>query len=231
MPTLTDPDFGEITIRRSGLARSISIRLAPDGKLRASMPSYATVGALKRMINASRDEITRMVALQKPHTPLVNGMPIGKSHTLLISTGEPVTAKLTKSHVLLAVPAGAEPSDRTVDAVLTPVIIKALRQEARAYLPRRLQYLASEHGFHYETVRFSHASSRWGSCSSRGTISLNIALMKLDHELIDYVLYHELSHLEHMNHSAGFWSLVESLDPYYREHRRALKAHNPGAYV
>lgn len=231
MSSLLDPEFGEITIRRSALARSISIRVAPDGRLRASMPTHASVRALTRMIDASRDQIARLMATQTDHRPLEDGMSIGKSHTLLIKDGGELAAKLTKSRIEVVIPSGTDINDIAVENLLTPYIIKALRQEARAYLPRRLEYLADQHGYRYESARFSHASSRWGSCSSRGTISLNIALMKLPFELIDYVIYHELSHLTHMNHSAGFWKLVESLDPDYRQHRRTLKTHNPSAYI
>jgi len=231
MSSIIDPDFGEITIRRSALSRNISIRVAPNGKLRASMPAYAGIGSLKRMINASRADIAKLMTQQKTHAPLREGMTIGKSHTLIVKNGPSLAARLTKSQLEVTLPVTMSLEDPEVEAYLTPHLIKALRQEAKAYLPRRLEYLAQQHGFTYESARFSHASSRWGSCSSRGTISLNIALMKLPFELIDYVIYHELSHLKNMNHSTAFWSLVESLDPYYREHRRTLKTHNPSAYI
>lgn len=231
MSSMIDPDFGEISIRRSALSRSISVRVAPDGRLRASMPPYAGLGSLKRMINASRLDIRRLLAEQTSHAPLTDGMTIGKSHTLIVTAGKELAARLTKSQLEVTLPPTATLADTAVDSYLTPFIIKALRQEAKAYLPRRLEYLAAAHGFSYQSVRFSHASSRWGSCSSRGTISLNIALMKLPFELIDYVLYHELSHLNNMNHSTAFWKQVELLDPHFREHRRKLKANIPNAYV
>lgn len=102
-----------------------------------------------------------------------------------------------------------------------------LRKKAKAYLPGRLAALAAEHGFRYQKARLSSAGTRWGSCSSRGTISLNIALMRLDQELIDYVIIHELCHTRQMNHGPAFWSLVEQYCRKYKQLRRQLRNKKP----
>ena len=133
MNSLIDPDFGEITIRRSGLSRRISVRVAPDGTLRASMPTYATIGALKRMINSSRSEIAKLMHQQTSHAPLTAGMTIGKSHTLLVTTGSALTAKLTKSQLEVTLAPNTTLGD--AEAYLTPFSIKALLQYAKADVP------------------------------------------------------------------------------------------------
>lgn len=105
---------------------------------------------------------------------------------------------------------------------------KILIKKAKDYLPYRLEYFAKLYGYSYDRVRFSHASTRWGSCSSNRTISLNIGLMQVPAPLQDYVLLHELAHLNHMDHSSAFWAEVASHDPHYKDHRRRLKQYSPG---
>ncbi len=105
---------------------------------------------------------------------------------------------------------------------------KLLMRKAKDYLPYRLEYYAKLYGYDYERCRLSHAATRWGSCSSSGTISLNIGLMQVPEVLRDYVILHELAHLNHMDHSPQFWDEVGQHDPRYKEHRRKLKAFSPG---
>lgn len=105
---------------------------------------------------------------------------------------------------------------------------KILMKKAREYLPYRLEYYAKLYGYSYEKVRLSHAGTRWGSCSSTRTISLNIGLMQVPEQLRDYVILHELAHLNHMDHSSAFWAEVGSHDPRYKVHRNKLKNFSPG---
>lgn len=227
MPTITDEEFGVITIRRSARATQVRLRVAPDGKLRASMPVYAPLFLLKRLVKASRPQLRKMLEQATPTAAYIDGQQVGKSHTLIVRDGARLNVTRSKQHILVTVPAGKTLADPDVVRAIRDACISALRLEAKSYLPKRLQYLADQSGFRYERVRFSHASSRWGSCSTTGTISLNIALMKLPFELIDYVLIHELAHTVEMNHSQDFWRLVEKGDFNYRQHRRTLKGEAP----
>ncbi len=105
---------------------------------------------------------------------------------------------------------------------------KLLMKKAREYLPYRLEYYANLFGYSYSKCRLSHANTRWGSCSSNRTISLNIGLMKLPEVLRDYVIIHELAHLNHMNHSKDFWAEVGLHDKNYKAHEKKLKMFSPG---
>lgn len=105
---------------------------------------------------------------------------------------------------------------------------KQLQKKAREYLPYRLEYYAKLYGYSYDKCRLTHANTRWGSCSSNRTISLNIGLMKVPEALRDYVILHELAHLNHMDHSKAFWAEVAEHDPKYKLHEKRLKMFSPG---
>lgn len=114
---------------------------------------------------------------------------------------------------------------------------KLLMKKAREYLPYRLDYYAKRFGYKYDKCRFSHANTRWGSCTHRKkpgslkdeiTISLNIGLMKVPEVLRDYVIIHELAHINHPDHSRAFWAEVEEHDPRYKNHEKKLKQFSPG---
>lgn len=227
MPTYHDDEFGDIAVRRSMRSTSIKVTVAPDGMLRATLPSYVPSIALKRLVQSSREQLRAMLERHKPAYELTDGQQIGKSHHLKIIRSTKRSVKRYKQQITIILGPGDSVSDADVQHLAREAIAAALRVEAKSYLPKRLRYLADHLGYEYEKVRFSHASSRWGSCSSSGTISLNIALMKLPFELIDYVLVHELSHTRQMNHSQKFWALVESADPSYKLHRKLLKLHSP----
>ena len=105
---------------------------------------------------------------------------------------------------------------------------KQLMKKAREYLPYRLEFWAKKYGYSYNKCRLTHANTRWGSCSSNKTISLNIGLMQVPEELRDYVILHELAHLNHMDHSRAFWAEVGEHDPRYKMHEKKLKLFSPG---
>ena len=80
-------------------------------------------------------------------------------------------------------------------------------------------------GVRYERIQVRDQRTRWGSCSTRGTLSFNWRLVLAPFEVLDYVVVHELCHLREPNHSRRFWGLVESRRPCWREQRGWLREH------
>ncbi len=90
---------------------------------------------------------------------------------------------------------------------------KINREEARENLEKRLSELAEQHNFRYNRVSIRSQRTRWGSCSSKDNISLNMKLLHLPQQLIDYILLHELVHTKVKNHSKDFWNKLETVVP------------------
>ena len=85
------------------------------------------------------------------------------------------------------------------------------RAKAKRKLTRRLKYLAGKHGFTYNRVFIRNQKTRWGSCSHKNNISLNMNIIHLPEELMDYVILHELVHTRFKNHGNDFWMMMNRL--------------------
>lgn len=114
-------------------------------------------------------------------------------------------------------------------STLSPQQREALKnryvQAAKEYIPKRAAYYNQFTGGEYTRITIREQKTRWGSCSSRGTLSFNWKLMLAPPAVLDYVVVHELCHLKHMDHSREFWAAVEEVLPDYKEKRKWLKEH------
>jgi predicted metal-dependent hydrolase len=99
-------------------------------------------------------------------------------------------------------------------------LVAWLRRKAARELPRLLEEVARLHRLRFGEVTVRHQRTRWGSCSPRGAISLNMRLLFLEPALVDHVLLHELCHTRELNHSQRFWDLLQAHDPQCAVHRR-----------
>ena len=230
MSKLQDPEFGAISLRRNKLSRNIRLRLDARGEISITMPRRAPVLLAKQLLEDSRASIRKSLAKIRLDKPTYqHGDMVGKVHRLRIEQDDDIgySHRIDRNELVVFTPVASAPDmvQRTIHAG----IAKALRVQAKSYLPRRLKTLANQHGFHYGKIRYSSAGTRWGSCSSEGTISLNIWLMQLPFELIDYVILHELCHTQHMDHSERFWGLLEKFAPNYKDLRKQLRGYQPYA--
>lgn len=102
--------------------------------------------------------------------------------------------------------------------------LKQIRLSARKDLSARLSYWSKTLGIDYTSMSIRFQKTRWGSCSGKGSISLNALLMLTPERIRDYVVIHELCHRKEMNHSKAFWEKVGRACPTYPEDRKWLKA-------
>lgn len=100
-----------------------------------------------------------------------------------------------------------------------------LQRRGKLFLPERCMQLAEQTGLKPVRITIRGQKSRWGSCSRRRSISLNYKLMQFRPEMIDYVILHELCHLQEMNHSPRFWNLVKQFVPHYKKIDKELNSY------
>jgi hypothetical protein len=96
-------------------------------------------------------------------------------------------------------------------------------EKARDYLLNRLNYFAQKHNFSYNRLVFRRQKTRWGSCSGRNNINLNIKIAALPAHLQDYVLLHELVHTRHKNHGRQFWAELDKLTGDAKKLRKEMR--------
>lgn len=114
-------------------------------------------------------------------------------------------------------------------AAVFDVLRRFTARKAREFVLPRLDRMSRHLKMSYEALRVRRQKTRWGSCSSRGTISVNAKLLFLPVELVDHLLLHELCHTRHMNHSRQYWGLVEEHEPDFERLERELS--RGGQYV
>lgn len=98
-----------------------------------------------------------------------------------------------------------------------------LQKKSSDYLIDYFTTLNQSLGFNYQSISIRNQETRWGSCTDKSVINLNVKLIFLPIHLVRYVMIHELCHTKVLNHSLRFWQLVEMHDPNYKEHRKMLR--------
>lgn len=113
--------------------------------------------------------------------------------------------------------------ERSSIRALSDIELEELIKGARKVIPDRVRYYAPIVGVDYGRITIRNQRTRWGSCSSKGNLNFNIALMRAPIEVLDYVVVHELCHRKEMNHSPRFWQEVGKVIPDYKKHDKWLK--------
>jgi len=106
---------------------------------------------------------------------------------------------------------------------LTADDYKKYKEQAREILTERVKFFNETLGYSYKKIAIRNQSTRWGSCSSKQNLNFNYKLLFVPEELRDYVVVHELCHLQEMNHSQAFWNLVANVLPNYKALRKELR--------
>jgi predicted metal-dependent hydrolase len=226
--TIEIPEIGTVTLYKRRGNRSLRLSLAADGEIRVSIPSWVPYKAGEQFVRSKAEWI---IANRRPAiTALRHGQAIGKAHRLAFAPSAQATkisTRLKQNQVEVTHPAALETHHPKVQHAAQTASLRALRKEAEALLPQRLRQLADLCGFTYTSVEVRQLKSRWGSCSSKKEIVLNLFLMQLPWHLIDYVLMHELTHTKVMRHGPPFWQELLLHVPNAKLLRKEIASHQP----
>ncbi len=211
-------------------AKSLKLRVLPNGKLQVTTPRWTPQWQIKHFINQNQDWISSQLA-QLPAISDKNQIPtniqlFGKTYQLEIQDDHqlPIGIHILRD-VMILNPTNPDLIDGKWHQIFQKQLDRFLKKTARAYVFPRTAELAKKMHLTYGRITLKEQSSRWGSCSSKGNLNFNWRLVHCPPDVIDYVVIHELSHRQEMNHSHAFWQLVEKYDPAYKLHRGWLKRH------
>jgi predicted metal-dependent hydrolase len=223
------PDVGEVSLyKRRGL-KSIRLSVRSDGTIRVSLPPHVPYQAALQFVRSKQDWILAHTTVSDVRT-LENAQAVGKEHTLRFMasfTADGVRSRRRGSEISIIHPASLNPADPVVQQAAQKACIRALRDEAESLLPSRVAAIALRTGFTYKSVLVKKLKGRWGSCDQHHNIVLNLYLMQLPWELIDYVILHELVHTEHLHHGPDFWGTFEQHLPAAKQLRKRMRQYQP----
>ena len=223
------PTSAPYTIRHSGRARRARIHVSADG-VEVVVPVGLTARDVEPFVEEKRRWIERTLRrmreaqAEQPPPRLAHGGEVpylGERLALEVR----VERGRTRPHV-------ARRGDRLRVAVGAPgreplreALERWYRRHARAEVERRLDAAVAQAGTSYSGLQIRGQRTRWASCSSTGAMSFNWRLLLAPAEILDYVVEHEVAHLEVHDHSARFWRLLGSRCPDYEHHEAWLKRH------
>lgn len=202
--------IGTVTFSRNKRSKNIKISVKPDKTVLVSFPFFVSGKEAAAFVQRNEDWIKQQ---QRKFESKKNRIEAGseiqtKLHTLIFIQGEGNSVLSEGNRIKVIVKDfNSEENQKYIESMLTEIY----RYEAKKLLPTRLKQLAIKHGFQYNKVTIRNNKRNWGSCSSKNNISLNLQMMKLPVELIDYILLHELLHTKIKNHGPDFWKGLNHL--------------------
>jgi hypothetical protein len=196
-------------IRRSERARRVRVTVAADRGVEVVLPRRASERAAAAAVRELRPWIERRMR-EVEHaqaTVAARGDSVPYLGQVLELRAEPGRTRVHRRGDILLTPVAEERA---------PALERWYRRAAQAEIAPRLNSACAQAGTSYERLTIRGQKTRWGSCSLSGTMSFNWRLLLGPEQILDYLIWHEVCHLEIMDHSPRFWSLLASRYPDYK---------------
>ncbi len=218
-----------VQIRRTTRAKRLTLRLDQDGQLHLTAPKRVDDATIQQFIHSKQDWIARKQRTLEAQPWFGETRDelwlFGKVHTKTYgfdadsNAGVHVDAARQRIHINHLAPEHHPTHPKTHSAIQ-----RFLKQTASQYFHKRVPVFAAKMDVSYKRLQFREQKTRWGSCSSTGTLSLNWRLVHTPPAVIDYLIVHELAHVRHPNHARDFWEFVAQFDAAFETHREWLRS-------
>jgi predicted metal-dependent hydrolase len=198
--------IGEVSYIRSNRAKNLSIRINQQGKVRVTIPRFVSQNRAERFFLSKQQWVLKRL----------KGLSISDCSKSMPADGGTIQVRGRELQVRML-----QGEENVEEAIW-----RVLRGEALDYLPDRVMKLSDEHGFNISGLKIRRMKTRWGSCTTKGSINLNCWLMMIPEYLSDYVILHELVHTRIPNHGERFWQELDGVTGgLSRQYRKELRDH------
>ncbi|MDA9224706.1 M48 family metallopeptidase [Tateyamaria sp.] len=225
-----------IEIIRTDRSKSASIEIEDD-IVKVVVPKNLSD---QRIADLIRNRTTWIRQKLKIHTETIRSKPkeyvngecftyLGRNYRLKCIRGTSGQVKL--KHGYLNVPVGADISESDLGRPVRQSLYQWYQTRALEKLKDKTKRYASILGVNPQSVDVKEYKARWGSCSSSGDVTYNWRIIIAPHQIVDYIVVHELCHLLEHNHGPKYWKHVQSVIPQYRNHKEWLKVNGDGLQV
>jgi predicted metal-dependent hydrolase len=201
--------IGSVNFIKNRRSKNIKIRVKPDQSVHVSFPFYVSSSEVSQFVMKSINWITeQQQKFETKKSKIEPGQFQTKLHSVVILEGTENKTKVNFNEIEIRLADFDSDSSRNY---LENVMVGIYRYEAKKLLAPKINELAQKHGFQINKITIRNNKRNWGSCSSKNNISLNLQMMKLPDELIEYILLHELVHTRIKNHGPQFWTKLDEL--------------------
>lgn len=210
-------------IRRNRRSKHLRLRVNPDGSVVVTAPYGVPKIMIDRFAKKSWGWVERQqrkIGLKKLANPVLDWDELLLSYLgklyYIREADQVEKVVLGKKYIYVSPVTGLEKD-------VQPTLMRWLKQQGELFIRESVGKWSKKIGVEVMKLSFRQQKSRWGSCSSSGTLSFNWRLVHFSPEVIDYVVIHELAHTLEHNHSKEFWGVVKKFDPDYKRKVQFLK--------
>ncbi len=212
--------------------KTVKISVENPEKLRVFAPSWVGDTQLEEILNSKKEWISQALSksveiMNEESLKYTEGKKVlfkGKEYLLTISEDEFVlNAKIVMENESIKVLFNPNTPLNIRNNILVDCFRKWYVQEAKNLFNSRIEYFSQITGLKPEKISYKFQKTRWGSCSGKGNINLNVNLILAPVEIADYVILHEICHLKYLDHSRKFWDFLGKYMVDYKNRREWLK--------